>query len=160
MRPKSMATVVVFLFSTPERSSTPTPRSVRTSSVRRGRISLTAPTSVVLPTPNPPAIRILSATGSSEGAKSIDHFLENAVARARYHHGRRCPDADQPVVVEIPQQYPDDPERQVEIGCEVGDGDRAPRHAQDPLMLGAEHEIGGRTLAGGHHHGDEVEPVT
>ena len=53
MRPKSMATVVVVLASTPAVSSTGRPASVSGSSVRSGRISLTAPTSVVLPTPNP-----------------------------------------------------------------------------------------------------------
>jgi hypothetical protein len=36
--------------------------SVSASSVRSGRISLTAPTSVVFPTPKPPATRIFSAT--------------------------------------------------------------------------------------------------
>ena len=64
MRPKSIATVVVVLPSTPDRSSMPTPGSVSTSSVRSGRVSLTAPTMVVLPTPKPPATRILIAVGS------------------------------------------------------------------------------------------------
>src|SRR4051812_17170375 len=67
MRPKSMATVVVFLPSTPLMSSTGRPASVRSSSVRSGLISLTAPTRVVLPTPKPPATRILSVTGSTGG---------------------------------------------------------------------------------------------
>jgi len=64
IRPKSIATVVVCLCSTPDRSSTPTLSSVRYSSVRSGRISLTEPTRVVLPTPKPPATRIFKATGS------------------------------------------------------------------------------------------------
>ena len=67
MRPKSMATVVVFLPSTPLVSSTGRPASVSSSSVRSGLISLTAPTRVVLPTPKPPATRILSVTGSTGG---------------------------------------------------------------------------------------------
>ncbi len=36
---------------------------VSSSSVLSGAISLTAPTKVVLPTPNPPATRIFSAVG-------------------------------------------------------------------------------------------------
>ena len=64
MRPKSMATVVVVLFSTPAVISTCMPGSLRSSSVRSGLISVSAPTSVVLPAPNPPATRILIATGT------------------------------------------------------------------------------------------------
>src|SRR4051794_9978126 len=82
IRPKSMVTVVVVLPSTPARSSAPsTP--VSTSSVCKGRISLTDPTMVVLPAPKPLAIKILSATGiradtpfRSERTESIDNRLE------------------------------------------------------------------------------------
>ena len=56
-----MATVVVVLPSTPAVLSVPRLPSVSSSSVRSGLISLTAPTSVVLPTPKPPAKRILMA---------------------------------------------------------------------------------------------------
>src|SRR5690349_22487616 len=83
MRPKSRATVVVVLRSTPSRISTPTPGSLRASSVRNGRISLTAPTSVVLPAPKPPATRSLMVTGTSGGplvwsepAEAISHLPE------------------------------------------------------------------------------------
>ena len=61
MRPKSMATVVVVFWSTPPVSSTVLPAWLSCSSVRSGRISLTAPTRVVLPTPKPPATSIFSA---------------------------------------------------------------------------------------------------
>src|SRR2546422_8779924 len=83
-----MATVVVFLASTPAVSSTGRPTSLSVSSVCSGLISLTAPTSVVLPTPKPPATRILSVTGSaagwwrrSERPKTIDHLAQNALVR-------------------------------------------------------------------------------
>src|SRR5699024_308339 len=59
-RPKSIATVVVDLFGVPERSSTDTLASVIDASVVRGLISDTPPTSVVLPTPKPPATTILA----------------------------------------------------------------------------------------------------
>ena len=48
----------------PPRSSMPRPAAVSGSSVRSGTISLTEPTMVVLPTPNPPAIRILTVSGA------------------------------------------------------------------------------------------------
>src|ERR1700753_2126980 len=60
MRPKSSATVVVAFDSTPDRSSTPSLLSLISSSVDIGAISLTEPTMVVLPTPNPPAMRIFA----------------------------------------------------------------------------------------------------
>src|SRR6202023_3825348 len=58
IRPKSIATVLVALAGVPASSSTPTDASVRIASVRSGMISETAPTKVVLPAPNPPAITI------------------------------------------------------------------------------------------------------
>src|SRR5260370_39509889 len=83
MRPKSRATVVVVLRSTPSRMSTFMPGSLRGSSVRSGRISLTAPTSVVLPASKPPATRSLMVTGTSGGplawlepAEAISHLPE------------------------------------------------------------------------------------
>ena len=68
IRPKSIATVVVVLFRSPG-SSTPTDRLVITASVVSGVISETAPTAVVFPTPNPPAMTIFAAVGyaSPEG---------------------------------------------------------------------------------------------
>src|SRR5512139_3056968 len=60
MRPKSMATVVVVLLGIWRVSSTPTPAEVMMASVVSGVISETEPTSVVLPTPKPPAITIFA----------------------------------------------------------------------------------------------------
>ncbi len=59
-RPKSMATVVVVLSGTWDRSSTPVLAAVITASVVSGVISETDPTKVVLPTPKPPATTILT----------------------------------------------------------------------------------------------------
>src|SRR3954463_5393347 len=82
IRPKSMATVVVILPGTCRLSSTPTPAEVMMASVVSGVISETDPTSVVLPTPNPPAMTIFAdvtrppAAGRcdmSEPAKSTQH---------------------------------------------------------------------------------------
>src|SRR4051812_3466808 len=137
IRPKSIATVVVVFPSTPSVSSTPMPRSESTSSVRRGRISLIAPTSVVLPTPKPPATRILRATGSSEGAKAIDHFLENALAWQRRHLAR-VPYVDEPEVVQIPQQDTDHAQRQAHLGRDVRHGGPPARDVQDAPLLGGD----------------------
>src|SRR5919199_2461620 len=81
MRPKSIATVVVILPGTCRVSSTPTPADVMMASVVSGVISDTEPTSVVLPTPKPPAMTIfadvtrpaLGRRDMSEPAKSTQH---------------------------------------------------------------------------------------
>src|SRR5689334_9731506 len=78
MRPKSIATVVVDLPSTPVSRSVPTLAVVSSSSVCNGSISLTVPTNVVLPTPKPPAIKSLSADGnpSEPSFKGIENGLQ------------------------------------------------------------------------------------
>src|SRR5689334_19111672 len=73
MRPKSIATVVEVLPGVALRSSTSMLAAVITASVRSGWISDTAPTNVVLPTPNPPATTILADVVRSERAKSTEH---------------------------------------------------------------------------------------
>src|ERR1700733_2188868 len=55
-----MATVVVFLSGTCDRSSTSVDATVMTASVVSGVISETDPTKVVLPTPKPPATTIFT----------------------------------------------------------------------------------------------------
>src|SRR3954449_8405499 len=98
-RPKSIATVVV-VFRLPEpASSTPTDSEVIGASVVSGAISDSAPTVVVLPTPNPPEMRIFTGIGGlrvcepapdmvSEGSDTVDQpFDEMNVVRERH---RRC----------------------------------------------------------------------
>src|SRR4051812_37106855 len=88
IRPKSIATVVVVLPGTCRLSSTPTPAEVMIASVVSGVISETDPTSVVLPTPNPPAMTIFAdvtrpAVGRrdmSEPAKSTQHPFQQFCA--------------------------------------------------------------------------------
>src|SRR5437868_7527305 len=118
-RPKSMATVVVDLLSTPFRSSTPVEASVSRSSVRSGRISLTAPTNVVLPTPKPPATRILRVCWgmSSASCGTAPKVLE---AAEFIEHSHQYPGVgavgllglplllDQAVLVQVGQQDLDD----------------------------------------------------
>src|SRR5690606_17635791 len=166
-RPKSIATVVVVLRSTPRRSSTGTEASVRASSVRSGRISLTAPTRVVLPTPKPPATRIFSvcrgmsssgarraaeppAGGRSEAAEFIEHSHQDAgigtvgllVGVGLRHH------LDQPVLVQVLQQDLHDPERQVGLRGEVGGGGGPPAQLQEPALLPRQPHTVARGAAG------------
>src|SRR5262245_57505082 len=138
MRPKSSATVVVILSSTPTRSSTVTPMSVSRSSVSSGTISLTAPTRVVLPAPKPPATRIFRARGTapawSEPAEPIDHRLQGRVV-GRLVLVSRLVHRDEPVGEQVADHHANHTERQVELRGELRDRDRLPRGSQDPPML-------------------------
>src|SRR5215472_11981969 len=98
MRPKSIATVVVVFCSTPSRLSSLVPGQLSGSSVRRARISVTAPTRVVLPAPRPPATRILMPTGASSGLrwyaseppKAIGHLSDvQAEQRQQWDEGQK-----------------------------------------------------------------------
>src|SRR4051812_19049186 len=141
MRPKSIATVVVVLRSTPEVSSIPTLRSVSCSSVRSGLISLTEPTRVVFPTPNPPATRIFTASGiaaapreGSERLESIEHFLQKPFIgktvlcfRPAYH--------DQPMVQQVPQKDPDDSQGKLELRRDLRHRERAHTEVENGHVL-------------------------
>src|ERR1700728_2855386 len=114
IRPKSIATVVVVFSPTPLRSSTPTLTWVSVSSVRSGRISLIEPTSVVFPTPNPPAMRILKGVSelsptvsrASEGAEPIEHLPEQIRACLRTHRLPRL-HGDVLLLDQVGEQDPD-----------------------------------------------------
>src|SRR5260370_31886474 len=133
--------------------------SVRASSVRSGRISLTAPTRVVFPTPNPPATRILTAitasipmsVAPSERMESIDHFLEYALVGEPSHRRGRMSD-DQSVVEEVAEEYPDDPQGEVELGGHLHHRGGGGTEGQDVLVFWAHQQLGGRGDAGGPDH--------
>src|SRR5213082_3043974 len=117
IRPKSMATVVVALPGTFDGSSMPTPAAVITASVVNGVISETAPTSVVLPTPNPPATTIfadLMVDGPppvpSKLAESTEHPFQqvHAVVTARLPRVVQCQEA---VGHHVGDQHPGHPQR-------------------------------------------------
>src|SRR5215472_19073817 len=150
IRPKSMATVVVVLSSTPSSSSTRTLGSLSISSVRNGLISLTEDTSVVLPAPKPPAMRILIDTGSatadstSESSKGISDILEHS--RVGQPVPSRRTDCDQPVFAHVGEQDPDDAKREVEVGGQIGHRLRRPALTHDGQELRFEHELVDRDL--------------
>src|SRR5919108_158767 len=141
-RPKSMATVVVVLPVTADRSSMPTDRSVMTASVVSGVISDTAPTNVVFPTPNPPATTILTGMGSPTsahlGLQAGQQALEDLGARAPGVGQRRQVDDEQPLGVQVGHEDPGDADRHAHLGGHLGDRDRAPAHGDDAGLLEAQ----------------------
>src|SRR5260221_11866866 len=122
MRPKSIATVVVVLCSTPSVRSTYAPGALRSSSVRSGRISVTELTRVVLPAPKPPAIRIFIATGAdgeasrSKSAKAIRHLPQELRVRQPCRH--RMMNRDEPAQSHFGEQDPAHAERRIQSGGE------------------------------------------
>src|ERR1700754_3454223 len=71
MRPKSIATVAVFFIGVASRPSTPSDALVTKASVRRGMISDTAPTNVVLPAPKPPEMTIFVEAARRLSARTV-----------------------------------------------------------------------------------------
>src|SRR5215472_13483285 len=159
IRPKSIATVVVSLPSTPSSASTSMLGSLSISSVRSGLISLTEETSVVLPAPKPPAIRILIDTGppttasSSESSKGISDILEHLRVGQPVPHRRT--DCDQPVFAHVGEQDPDDAKREVEVRSKVGDRLRRAAVTHHGQVLGFEDEL----VDGGLGRADECEQI-
>src|SRR5690349_14823269 len=112
MRPKSMATVVVSLPGTLDGSSMPWPAEVMTASVVSGSISETAPTSVVLPTPKPPATTIFAevislgcAPARSELAKSTQHPFQQIHPLREPSFGSGAVQRQQPVGHHVRDQH-------------------------------------------------------
>src|SRR5690349_19025410 len=109
----------------PSRSSTPMPAAVSRSSVRSGSISEIASTNVVLPTPNPPAIRILTgdsswASVSYPGKVVPDSHEQVDVGRFGRFEGR--PVMDQTPVRQLAEKDRHRGEADVHAGGDLGDG--------------------------------------
>src|ERR1700761_6454023 len=165
IRPKSRATVVVFLSGSPARLSRPTLAALSGSSVSSGRTSLIALTRVVFPAPKPPATRILCAVsgkaGGSEGTEAIEYLLEHVVVGAL--SGRALPDhADAAEQNQLAQQPPDHADGQRQPGRDVGHRGLPLAHGQDAAVLrGALLRLVARLAArDGDDHRDQVERLT
>src|SRR5262249_43965265 len=165
MRPKSRATVVVVLRSTPSSMSTFMPGLLRDSSVRSGRISLTAPTSVVLPAPKPPATRSLRATGTSGGPLA---WLEPAEAISylpEYLHvgqpgGRgRVMNRDELERPQVGEEDLDHAQRQVEVRGKISNRGRQAAHRQQGQMLRVQADPVDFDASHGGDQRDEVEDL-
>jgi hypothetical protein len=146
-RPKSIATVVVVLSGTCERSSTPALAAVITASVVSGVISETDPTKVVLPTPKPPATTILTEViaaspalprrGGLELAKSTEHPFEQVQVRATLRVIQLM-DPDQSFHRHVGDEHPGHAQRHPEHRRYLGYGTPVPAKSQDGLTLRAE----------------------
>src|SRR6266508_2063061 len=147
MRPKSMATVVVVFPATPVVSSTPRLAVVRAASVVRGMISETAPTKVVLPTPKPPAMTILTGVGARSGAaeldraESIQHPLEKSEVGA-VADLRGAVHLHQALFGHVADQYASHTKRQIEPRGDLSDRQDIPAQQRDRAPL--EVQVGGR----------------
>src|SRR5262245_15122073 len=145
-RAKSMATVVVDLAPTADTSSTPTDSWVSGASVVSGVISETAPTKVVLPTPNPPATTILTEMGSGTSAppQAVEQAFEDPRARAAVRFVRRPGDGEEPVGVQVRDEDPGHAERDVELRGDLDHRDRLAAQPEDAptleALLGEGHE--------------------
>src|SRR4051812_16301434 len=129
MRPKSMATVVVVLPGTLRVSSTPTPADVMIASVVSGVISETEPTSVVLPTPNPPAMTIFADVTRpagrvmSEPPKSTQHpFKQFCAHRVVFFQRGRLIYRDQPIRRHVGDDDSCDSQRELHSRRDLGEG--------------------------------------
>src|SRR5882757_7454354 len=146
IRPKSIATVVVVLPGTCRLSSTPTPAEVMIASVVSGVISETDPTSVVLPTPKPPAITIFADVtrpdgirAMSEPPKSTQHPLQQfrsdrviAVAIER----RGLVNRDESVGRHVGDDHSGNAERQLDASRYLGERLESPvAQRRDVLMF-------------------------
>src|ERR1700733_513568 len=159
-----MATVVVVLPVTARVSSMPILRSVSGSSVRSGRISLITPTIVVLPTPKPPAMRILAVDGTYppftlivplKRFESIEHHPQQALASRWLFLGGVNP--DQSLADEVTEQNAYHPEGQVDFRGQVDDRGGMTAQAQDLPVFGSRPEVLGRPFAGRRDDIDQVE---
>src|SRR3954470_21069689 len=147
IRPKSIATVVVVLPGTCRLSSTPTPAEVMIASVVSGVISETDPTSVVFPTPNPPAMTIFADVtrppvgrrDMSEPAKSTQHPLQQFRAHRIGFVFQRCRllDGHQALAPLVGDDDPSHAERQLHAFGDLGQrlNPAAVTHRRYVLML-------------------------
>src|ERR687896_1128097 len=164
MRPKSIATVVVFLSGTAAVSSIPTDSEVMCCSVVRGGISDTAPTKVVLPAPNPPATRSLSGISSrpaggggrrrvSTRTESIEQPSQDLVTGAAVTVGGSWQvDLQVAAVGQVTDEHPGHPDRDPQGRPDLGQGLGPGAHLDDGPRLHLEGGAGGEGQSGGRDH--------
>jgi hypothetical protein len=161
-RPKSIATVVVVLSGTCDRSSTLSEAAVITASVVSGVISDTEPTNVVLPTPKPPATMIFtevisesSASGApetiSEPAKSTKYPFQQLDVRTALRVVELV-DSHQAIHRHVGDEDPCHSQRHLQYRRDLGHRPPAPAELQDRLALRAEPRMTARVIARGRDH--------
>src|SRR5690606_17692526 len=126
------------------RLSTPAPAWVIVSSVLSGRISLTARTRVVLPTPNPPTTTIFNPCAAVAGSTVDSEVVE--CNENLLQHGRGNGDCrgtrsngvagcDVPCVEQVGQQDAHHGDRQFEPGGDLHNRHRTSAHLQDASVF-------------------------
>src|SRR5271154_5966952 len=148
IRPKSIATVVVVLSGTCDRSSTSVLATVMTASVVSGVISDTEPTNVVLPTPNPPATTIFTdvmAAGASDlGWATLDltestkHPFEQIEVRTALRIIALV-NADKPVRAHVRNENSGHTQRQAKYRRPLRHRPPVPAELQDRLAFRCQH---------------------
>src|SRR5579872_3883663 len=147
IRPKSIATVVVDLSGTCDRSSTSVLATVITASVVSGVISDTEPTNVVLPTPNPPATTIFTdvMAGASvlgwatlDLTESTEHPFEQMEVRTALRVIALL-DANQSVRTHVRDENPGHAERQPQYRRHLRHRPPVPAELQDRLAFRCQH---------------------
>src|SRR5690606_29953105 len=141
------APVVATFRSMPDRSSTSTPRSLRRSSVCRGRISVIVPTLVDFHPPKPPAPKFFRAVAVSDPPKrrarskpaNSMQYIPVGTFVDRLVGGLRRGDAHVPLAPQVAEQYAGDVERQAEPGRDVGHGGRLAADVQNVVVLRVEY---------------------
>src|ERR1700739_1046436 len=162
-----MATVVVFLSGTWERSSTSVEATVMTASVVSGVISDTEPTKGVLPTPNPRATTIFTeviaeASPPPCGRATLDltestkHPFEQVKVGAALGVVALV-NADESVCTHVRDQNPRHAEWHPQHRRDLGDGAPVQAELQDRLALGGEDGQVARLIDGRAHQGLERE---
>src|SRR4051794_8651514 len=138
MQPKSRATVVVVLDGTWPVWSTEAATEVIAASVVSGLISEMEATAVVLPTPKPPAMTILTgaggrAPGSVNGFESTNDPFDHAeVVRVVVP---RPPDDDVPQFGQVGDEHAGDADVEAEHGGHLGDRHGVPAEGNDFLAF-------------------------
>src|SRR6201993_3668732 len=169
IRPKSMATVVVFLSGTCDRPSTSVDATAMTASVVNGVISETDPTKVVLPTPKPPATTIFTeviadASPPPCGRATLDltestkHPFEQVKVGSTFGVVALV-NADESVCTHVRDQNPRHAEWHPQHRRDLGDGAPVQAELQDRLALGGEDGQVARLINGRAHQGLERELV-
>src|SRR6201995_1929974 len=142
-----MATVVVLLSGTCDRSSTSVLAMVIMASVVSGVISETEPTNVVLPTPKPPATTILTevmAAGAPWGAPTLDltestkHPFEQIEIRPALGI-LPLVDANQPIGTHLRDKNPSHAQRQPQDSGDFRHRSPVPAELQNGLAFRREH---------------------
>src|SRR5690349_402315 len=140
----------------------PSPISLSISSVRSGGISLTEPTRVVLPTPNPPATRIFRAdvpsgdrAAGSKPTDAIKYRLQSVdVGGFRVQRSWGRAEVQVALLDEVSYEDLHHREREPQLGADLGERQWVVAEPQDVDVLG----VHPRVLVGrGHHQGDQVE---